>query len=115
MEDPREAVRLEDKTDPVETDRQLSLVGLGEGMRALDAGAGTGAVARRMARLVGPRGEVVAVDRSSDRLAYGAEVARREDLRNLSFVKSPLEELGAANIGEFDLVWSRFVIEYVAS
>lgn len=114
MEDPLEARRLEDKTDAAETERQLALVGLREGMRALDAGAGTGAVARIMARLVGARGAAVAVDRSADRLAFGAEVARREGIENLSFVQGALEQLEQADLGQFDLVWCRFVIEYVA-
>ena len=48
MENPAEASRLEAKTDPAVTERLLSWAGVAAGMRALDAGAGTGAVARVM-------------------------------------------------------------------
>ena len=46
MESAFEPERLEKKTDPAETRRQLLLVGVEPGQRVLDAGGGTGAVSR---------------------------------------------------------------------
>lgn len=111
MESPDESERLETKTDPVLTDRLLRQVGLAPGMRALDAGGGTGAVARRMSRLVGPSGRVTVLDASGERLRYGARLAERELLDNLSFHEGDLSR--AMSSGPYDFVWCRFVFEYL--
>lgn len=110
MESETEAARLEAKTDAEETRRQLALVGLAPGMRALDAGAGTGAVAREMAGLVGPGGSVVAFDASAERTAAGARLAAAP---NLEFVTGDLYA-PALPEASFDFTWSRFVFEYLA-
>lgn len=111
MESPHEAERLEAKTKANDSIEQLQLVGLEHGMRALDAGAGTGAVARVMARMVGPTGTVVALDQSTTRLEAGRELAAGID--NLEFQQADLYDTHLQ--GEsFDLVWSRFVFEYLA-
>jgi SAM-dependent methyltransferase len=111
MESSGEIERLERKTDPAVSREQLLRTGLVPGMYALDAGAGTGAVAREMARLVGD-GRVVAADASGERIAEGRRLAEREGLSNLSFEKHDLHEDG---LGEerFDYVWCRFVFEYL--
>jgi SAM-dependent methyltransferase len=111
MESQGEARRLETKTDPAETLRQLTMVGLRPGMRALDAGAGTGAVARVMAEMVGSGGSVVAFDGSEDRIAEGARMASAP---NLSFVAGDLYEPRLPE-GSFDFVWCRFLFEYLAN
>lgn len=110
MESETEAERLESKTSALETRRQLQLVGLRQGARALDAGAGTGAVARVMAEMVGPKGRVAALDGSAARLAAGARLAEGS---GVAFVAGdvyapPLRE------GTFDFIWSRFLFEYLA-
>lgn len=112
MEDPREAERLEDKTDPDETRRHLNLVGVCQGQRVLDAGGGTGAVSRVISEAVGPAGSVVCFDRSGDRLAAGVAIAARSTHHaNLEFVEGDLFHPPFGE--EFDLVWSRFVLEYL--
>ena len=55
MENPQEAERLESKTDARLALEQLALVGLAEGMTVLDAGSGTGAVARALTSRCCPR------------------------------------------------------------
>lgn len=113
MESSDESVRLEEKTDAEAVRARLGLVGLSAGMRALDAGAGTGAIARVMAELVGPKGSVVAFDASEERLAHGRKVAAERGVTNLEFVRGDLyaPELPAAS---FDFVWCEFVFEYLA-
>jgi SAM-dependent methyltransferase len=110
MEHNREAERLERKTDPAESRKQLELVGLATGMKCLDAGSGTGAVAREMAKMAGPEASVVALDASTERLAYGQRLA--SDVPNLEFVKGDLLEL-PLDSDAFDFVWCRFVFEYL--
>ena len=110
MEAADEAARLELKTQVDETRAHLTLVGLRPGMRALDAGAGTGAVAREMAAMVGEAGSVVAFDQSQERLDEGRKLS---PAKNLEFVKGdlyapPLEP------GSFDFIWCRFIFEYLS-
>lgn len=111
MENPREVERLEAKTDAAVALGQLALVGLAPGMAVLDAGSGSGAVARAIAGAVGPGGRVVALDGSPQRSAAGR--ARATGLANLAFLAGdvyapPLRE------GCFDLVWSRFLFGYLS-
>ena len=112
MESTDEAARLEAKTDAAVTERLLQGVGLRAGMRVLDAGAGTGAVARVMGRIVGTEGSVVAMDRSEDRLAFGRIRARELGVHNVTFERGDLET-GAIPGAPYDLAWSRFVLEYL--
>lgn len=113
MESARETVRLEAKTSANDTRAQLALVGLPPDARALDAGAGSGAVARTMAReLAGGGGRVVALDRSAARLEDGAELAARAGLRNLRFACGDLHAAPFRR-ASFDFVWCRFVLEYL--
>jgi ubiquinone/menaquinone biosynthesis C-methylase UbiE len=112
MENPLEVERLESKTDAAATREQLRLVGVREGMRVLDAGSGTAAVAREIARAVGPTGAVVALDASRERSSHGALEARRRRCGNLSALQGdayapPLRS------SSFDLVWSRFLFAYL--
>ena len=111
MEHAGEAERLERKTDDAKSEEQLRLVGIREGMRALDLGAGSGAVTRVMARLVGPSGRATAFDGSKERLDHGRTLAA--DVPNLDFVQGDIYAPGLP-AGVFDLVWSRFVFSYLA-
>jgi SAM-dependent methyltransferase len=111
MESAQEAERLESKTDAAVTIEHLKRVGLMPGSRALDAGAGTGAVARVISKLVGPEGSVVAFDASQQRLRFGRERAASE-LEKLTFVAGDLYHL-PFQTDSFDFVWCRFIFEYL--
>jgi ubiquinone/menaquinone biosynthesis C-methylase UbiE len=113
MESGTEGQRLEAKTDPHVTARLLSQVGLRAGACVLDAGCGTGAVARVMSTMVGASGRVTAVDKSEARLEQGRRMALESQLENLSFLPADIEESDVPG-APYDLVWCRFVFEYVA-
>jgi ubiquinone/menaquinone biosynthesis C-methylase UbiE len=113
MESADEAVRLEAKTDPQRVRQRLELVGVRPGMRALDAGAGTGAVARVMAEMVRPGGEVIALDFSLDRTRSGSRIARQSGVQNLRFIVDDLYS-PALRPQSFDFVWCEFIFEYLA-
>src|SRR3981081_2453148 len=82
------------------TERLLREAGLAAGMRVLDLGCGTGDVAILAAKLVGPKGAVVGIDRSSDILGFARERAgAREDF------PAPLP---------FDLAIGRYVLVHQA-
>jgi ubiquinone/menaquinone biosynthesis C-methylase UbiE len=112
MEGAREAERLERKTDPEVTRRHLDLAGIAPGMRVLDAGSGTGAVTRDIARRVGERGRAVALDLSLSRSLLGRRLAREAGCANLDFVTADAHEPPLAD-GTFDLVFSRFLFGYL--
>jgi ubiquinone/menaquinone biosynthesis C-methylase UbiE len=113
MESEREGERLERKTDADLTARLLETVGVAAGMRVLDAGAGTGAVARVAAEYVGKDGRVTCLEQSDSRLATAASLLRAAELTNVECVCG---DLHAAPLRDraFDLVWCRFIFEYLS-
>ncbi|MGW5344016.1 class I SAM-dependent methyltransferase [Streptomyces sp. NPDC004050] len=107
-EHPREGERIDHAAlvyDPFTCARLRSL-GVGPGWRCLEAGAGTGTVARWLADEAGAD-EVVALDRDTGRLAplAGPRLRVREaDLTRLA---------AEPDLGTFDLVHSRFVLMHL--
>lgn len=113
MESKTEGNRLEKKTDAEETFQQLQRAGLCSGMKALDAGAGTGAVARVMTKIVGDTGSVAAMDISTERLDQGRKIAEKEGIADrIAFWIGDMREPPFAR-NSLDFVWCRFVIEYM--
>ena len=93
------------------TERLLVDAGVGAGMRVLDIGCGHGDVAVLAARLVGPRGRVLGVDRDARALSSASERARELGLSHLAFERADLHEAGA-NGDRFDAVVGRRVLMY---
>lgn len=102
--DQRELERLrliEQVIDPASR-RRLSDTGLSAGWRCLEVGPGAGSIMTWMSQVVGPTGQVVAVDLSTKFLAdqHGANVEiRQDDIRTAAL---PQES--------FDLVHARYVL-----
>ncbi len=95
---------LEAVFDP-QTVRQFDAIGVGEGWRCLDVGAGGGSATRLLAERVGDTGSVVSVDldiRLLEPLASERVEVRRHDLLN-----DPLPEAA------FDLVHARNLIMHL--
>ncbi len=92
------------------TEQVLRTAGIGPGMRVLDAGCGAGDVSFLTARLVGPQGEVVGVDRAGDAIALASRRAADAGLSNVRFVAQDLNELTLD--GRFDAVVGRLVLMY---
>ena len=65
------------------TDLLLAELRLSAGLRVADIGAGTGYIARRMARAVGPSGVVYAVDVQPEMVRLLKDLARRERLAQI--------------------------------
>lgn len=63
-------------------------LGLGPGDTVAEIGAGDGRMAVEMARIVGPKGQVIATEVGDGQLAAIAEAARRAGLSNLSVVRA---------------------------
>jgi SAM-dependent methyltransferase len=113
MEGDEEALRLERKTERASVLERLGVVGIKRGLHVLDAGAGTGAIARIIAELVGKEGRVVALDASQRRSAEGRRLATEKTVDNLTFVAGDVNS-PALKPGTFDLIWCQFLFQYLA-
>ena len=109
MENTEEAFRLEIKTDPEAVRQQARWCGVKPGLRVLDVGCGSGKTTSILREMVQPGGNVMGIDFSNDRVAYAK--MHYGQLHGIDFVtcdfREPLE-----GIGQFDLIWVRFVLEY---
>lgn len=83
--------------------------GIRPGMRVLDVGCGPGYASYDLAQLVGPEGEVVAIDQSEFFLAALREGARNRGLENIRTIHAPLDTFDWPD-AEFDAVWTRWVL-----
>ncbi|MBW2651112.1 MAG: methyltransferase domain-containing protein, partial [Deltaproteobacteria bacterium] len=83
--------------------------GIRPGMQVLDAGCGSGITASILHDMVQPGGTIVGVDYSEDRIRYAREHYGRD-----GEVDFHLRDLTGdlAGIGQFDIIWVRFVLEY---
>ena len=96
--------------DPI-TRRFLVAAGVAPGMRVLDVGSGAGDVSFLAADVVGSRGSVTGVDRSSDAIETATAAAAARALTNVSFVLSDLDALAVAQ--RFDAIIGRYVLEWL--
>ncbi len=86
--------------------------GITVGQRVLDVGAGPGYATRDLAEIVGPGGEVVALERSSKFVTAMKEACRARALTN---VKIHELDLMANDLpkGDYDFSWCRWVASFV--
>jgi 2-polyprenyl-3-methyl-5-hydroxy-6-metoxy-1,4-benzoquinol methylase len=85
--------------------------GIGAGMRVLDVGCGAGDVSFLLARMIGPSGAVVGVDRSEEAVAMATARAKAMGLAQVSFSQGELEDISLdqpvdAAVGRFVLMYS---------
>ena len=109
MENPEEIPRLEKKTDPEAVRKQALWCGLKSGLRVLDAGCGPGLTTSILYEMIQPGGRILGVDYSEERIRHAKDNYGRKpgiDFRTHD-LRDPLD-----NIGMFDLIWVRFVLEY---
>ena len=77
-----------------------------EGDRVLDVGCGFGDTAIKLARLVGPKGDVVGIDCCDAFLDYARNDAEEKSIANISFQRGDAEI--ALPVNEYDFVFARF-------
>lgn len=108
-----ELVRLERQAELFSeaTEAILSLAGLRTGMRVLDLGCGVGDVSLIAARLVGPEGRVVGIDRAEEALSTARRRVAAAGLSNVSFESRDIEALG--DVEPFDAVIGRFILMHL--
>ncbi len=105
-----ERLRLLGRVQWPTTRALLRRAGLRAGMRCLDVGCGIGAVTLKLARLVGPAGQAVGIDRDGPCL----DIARREAAaRRLPAVFRGAEALELDEPPVYDLVFARFLLTHL--
>ncbi|HEY2138839.1 MAG TPA: methyltransferase domain-containing protein [Chthoniobacterales bacterium] len=88
--------------------------GITTGSRVIDIGAGPGYATVDLAEIVGPSGEVLAIERSARFLEVAKQACATRGLSHVRFQEMDLMEqrLGALN---FDYAWCRWVASFVSS
>jgi SAM-dependent methyltransferase len=95
------------------TRRLFDAAGLSAGMRVLDVGSGCGDVALLAREFVGPRGDVVGLERAPEAVAIATARARRHDYDNVRFVEGDLRAY-APEPPQFDAVVGRLILMHAA-
>ena len=93
------------------TERFFREAGIGRGQRVLDLGSGVGDVAMLVARLVGPSGEVVAIERDPKSIAKASARVTEAGFHNVSFNESNVNEI--LDEKPFDAAVGRFILMYL--
>ena len=93
------------------TERFFAEAGIGPGQRVLDLGSGVGDVAMLAARLVGPSGEVVGVERDTRSIARAKARVAEAGVRNVTFTQSDASQIASTSL--FDAVVGRFILMYL--
>ena len=108
MESASEAQRLTVKTDDAKTAAQAGWAGLAPGMRVVDLGCGPGRTTAVLHELAQPGGSTVGVDFGPERISHAEQHYQHPGLTfHCRDIREPLEDLG-----KFDFVWMRFLLEY---
>ena len=108
MEGDQEALRLDVKTDAKTVEAQALWAGIQPGMRVADLGCGAGKTTFHLNRLAQPKGRTVGVDTARQRIAYAKAHYGDDGIEYLTAdIREPLDDLG-----RFDFIWVRFVLEY---
>jgi trans-aconitate methyltransferase len=93
------------------TERLFREAGIGPGQRVLDLGSGVGDVAMLVARLVGPSGEVVGVERDARSVARARTRVVEAGLRNVSFTQCDVSQIPGSK--PFDVAVGRFILMWL--
>jgi len=93
------------------TERFFRDAGIASGQRVLDIGSGVGDVAMLAARLVGPSGEVVGIERDPRSIARARARVAEAGLRNVSFTQSDVSQIPSSKA--FDAVVGRFILMFL--
>jgi len=93
------------------TERLFRQAGIGPGQRVLDLGSGVGDVSMLLARIVGPSGEVVGIERDASSIAQAEARAAAAGLHNVSFIQTDVNEITSDRF--FDAAVDRFVLLFL--
>ena len=93
------------------TERLFREAGIGPGHRVLDLGSGVGDVALIAARLVGPSGEVLGIERDTRSIARATARVAQAGMHNVSFTQSDVCQLPSDKL--FDAAVGRYILMFL--
>jgi len=93
------------------TERFFREAGIGADQRVLDIGSGVGEVAILAARLVGPSGEVLGVERDARSITRARARVNEAGLRNVTFTQSDVAQISSDRL--FDAAVGRYILMYL--
>ena len=103
-------IRQAKRLAPV-TENFFREAGIGPGQRVLDLGSGVGDVAMLAARLVGPSGEVVAIEREARSVNRARIRAADAGLQNVRFVETNIAHFSSDAF--FDAAVGRYILQFL--
>jgi ubiquinone/menaquinone biosynthesis C-methylase UbiE len=93
------------------TERLFREAGIGPGQHVLDLGSGVGDVSMLVAKLVGPSGDVVGIERDAISIARARARVASAGLRNVTFVQTDATQI--VDNKPFDAVVGRFILMFL--
>jgi ubiquinone/menaquinone biosynthesis C-methylase UbiE len=93
------------------TERFFREAGIGPGQRVLDLGSGLGDVSIVAARVVGPSGEVVGLERDAKSITRARSRVAAAGFRNVRFTQADLNDVPGD--GPFDAAVGRFILMFL--
>lgn len=108
MEHADESQRLDIKTDNDVTEQQARWAGIAPGMRVADIGCGAGKTTSKLGELAQPGGTAFGLDIAGQRVSFAQEHYGND---HVSFACRDAR-LALTDLGQFDFVWVRFLLEY---
>ncbi len=93
------------------TERLFREAGIGPGQRVLDLGSGVGDVAMLAARLVGPSGEVVGIERDTRSITLVRARVAEAGLQNVKFLQVDAAEVESGE--KFDALVGRLILQFL--
>jgi ubiquinone/menaquinone biosynthesis C-methylase UbiE len=93
------------------TERLFRESGIGAGQRVLDLGSGVGDVSMLLARIVGPSGEVLGVERDASSIARAKIRVAEAGMLNVSFTQADVHQIDSDKL--FDAAVGRFILMYL--
>jgi ubiquinone/menaquinone biosynthesis C-methylase UbiE len=94
------------------TERLFREAGIGPGQRVLDLGSGVGDVSMLLARIVGPSGDVVGIERDAASIARAKARIAEAGLRNITFTQADVNLIVSDQ--PFDAAVGRFILMFLA-
>ncbi len=94
------------------TEQLFEKAGITSGWRVLDIGSGSGDVALLVARLVGPTGTVIGIDRDPDQINFAKQRAMEHGVSNVQFMSEDFRNIELRS--PVDAIVGRLVLMYTA-
>jgi len=93
------------------TERLFRDAGIGSGQRVLDLGSGVGDVSLLLARMVGPSGGVVGIERDAESITRAAARVRAAGFHNVNFREGDIAKIAIRE--DCDAVVGRLILEFL--